>query len=338
MKKKIYIFILIMLCLIATGCGKKKESNIEPTPTNTPTPEPVELVDIYDMDSDERTFAVVINNTPVALKVQEGLNKAYIVYEFPTEGNTTRLMALYKGIDKLTLGTIRSARHYFMDYAFENDAIFVHFGQSHYALDEFSKNGINHINGWAGDKGFWRNNPEHLASEHTAYTSIENLKSTAGNKGFRLTSDTKPTVKYNVGDVNLSEIENNKEAKKLVLNYGASNKEELKYNEETTTYDRYFNGNKAVDYKTKEVVSYDNIIVTLVGYSVASDNKYWNLKNTGTGNGYYLTNGYSIPIKWSKSSRNSRTKYTYENGEELEISDGNTLIALFIQGKSLVIE
>ena len=71
---------------------------------------------------------------------------------------------------------------------------------------------------------------------------------------------------------------------------------------------------------------------------MTSDNYYWNLKNTGSGNGYYLTNGYSIPIKWSKSSRNSRTTYTLENGEELEVSDGNTLIALFIQGRSLVIE
>lgn len=337
MKKKVYYLLIILTVIFLTGCGKKEEEKpVEVTPT--PTPEPVEVVDIYDMNSNERSFGVVINNTPVAVKVQEGLNKAYIVYEFPTEGNTTRLMAMFRGLDKLNIGTVRSARHYFMDYAFENDAIFVHFGQSHYAKDEFSKNGINHINGWAGDKGYWRSNPENLASEHTAYTSIENLKSTASSKGFKLTTDTKPSIKYNVGDVNLSEYENNKEAKKLVLNYGSSNKEELRYNEETTTYDRYFNGNKAVDYKTKEVVSYDNIIVTLVGYSMTSDNYYWNLNNTGSGSGYYLTNGYSIPIKWSKSSRNAKTKYTLENGEELEVSDGNTLIALFIQGKSLVIE
>ena len=114
MKKKVYFLLLILMIILVTGCGKKKEDEVEPTPT--PIPEPVEVVDIYDMDSNERSFGVVINNTPVAVKVQEGLNKAYIVYEFPTEGNTTRLMAMFRGIDKLNIGTVRSPRHYFMDY------------------------------------------------------------------------------------------------------------------------------------------------------------------------------------------------------------------------------
>ncbi len=338
MRKEKYIILLFILLLLITGCGKKKEEKAPEEVIPTPEPTPVEKVDIYDMGSDERSFAVVINNTPVAIKVQEGLTKAYLVYEFPTEGNTTRLMALYKGLDKLTIGTIRSARHNFMDYAFENDAIFVHFGQSIYARDEFGKNGLNRLNGWAGDKGFWRNNPEKLASEHTAYTSFENMKSAAKDKGYRLTSNTKPPIKYNVSDINLSEYDKAKEAKKIALTYGSYNKEELKYNEETTTYDRYFNGNKCVDYKTKETVSYENIIVTLISYKMAANNYYWDLKNVGSGSGYYLTNGYAIPIKWSKSARNNQTKYTLEDGSELEVSDGKTLIALFIQGKGLVIE
>ena len=37
--------------------------------------------------------------------------------------------ALFKGQDLDKIGPVRSARHYFIDYAMENDAIYVHFGQ-----------------------------------------------------------------------------------------------------------------------------------------------------------------------------------------------------------------
>ena len=76
-----------------------------------------EKVDIIDINSKTRPYAVSVNNTAVAVKVQEGLNKAYLVYEIPTEGNTSRVLALYKDIEEdLTIGTIRIARHNFVDF------------------------------------------------------------------------------------------------------------------------------------------------------------------------------------------------------------------------------
>ncbi|MFR4337487.1 MAG: DUF3048 domain-containing protein [Lachnospira pectinoschiza] len=69
--------------------------------------------------------------------MQTGLNKAYIVYELPTESYTCRLLALFKVEDSdvtdeapqeiigsgnvsqtdTVIGTIRSARHNFLDFA-----------------------------------------------------------------------------------------------------------------------------------------------------------------------------------------------------------------------------
>ena len=46
------------------------------------------------------------------------------------EGGETRLMPIFKGKSLEKIGPIRSARHYFLDYAMENDAIYVHYGQS----------------------------------------------------------------------------------------------------------------------------------------------------------------------------------------------------------------
>ena len=59
-----------------------------------------------------------------------GLQDAYITYEILAEGGITRLMALFKDKDTAKIGSVRSARPYYLDYALENDAIYVHYGWS----------------------------------------------------------------------------------------------------------------------------------------------------------------------------------------------------------------
>ena len=85
--------LLILLCLLTFGCGKKVEETIvapEPEEQNMNVKEKIEIVDV---NSNTRPFAVVINNTSVAVKVQQGLQKAYMIYEVPVEGSLTRLLA-----------------------------------------------------------------------------------------------------------------------------------------------------------------------------------------------------------------------------------------------------
>ena len=120
--KKLIILIIILLLVIAAagfavyyfffmGDNKPKGKMLKF--------ELEEKVDVIDTSSKTRPLAVSINNTPVAIKVQTGLNKAFIVYEIPTEGSTARVVALFKDVDDLRVGTIRSARHNMIDYAYE---------------------------------------------------------------------------------------------------------------------------------------------------------------------------------------------------------------------------
>lgn len=296
-------------------------------------------VDIINTNSKTRPYAISINNTPVAVKVQTGLNKAYLVYEIPTEGNTSRLLALYKDIDEdLTIGTIRSSRHNFIDYALESDAIFVHYGWSHYAEDDEKAGSINYINGLF-DKPFWRNNPEQLASEHTAYTSISKIKQTINEKKFETESDKTILLNYNPEDVDLSAKDEVKTANKVVIPYGAKpNVTTFVYDSDKKMYNRMENDIYCTDYYTKEQVSTKNIIVQKVDYSICSDNYYWDLKTIGSGSGYFITNGYSVPITWKKESRSAKTKYYYKDGKEIEVSDGRTYIELQTNSQKLTIE
>lgn len=296
-------------------------------------------VDIVDINSKTRPYAIVVNNTPVAVKVQTGLNKAYIVYEIPTEGNTSRLMALYKDIDEdFTIGTIRSSRHNFIDYALESNAIFIHYGWSHYAQDDQKKGIIDYINGLF-DAPFWRDNPENLASEHTAYTSIAKLNETIKNKGFKTEADDTILLKYNSDDVDLSKNENVKQARKINIKYGGyGNVTSFEYDEAKKIYYRMEDDKYCIDYKTKEKVNTKNIIVQKINYSVCDDKKYWDLKTIGTGEGYFITNGYAVPITWKKDSRKGKTKYFYKNGQEIEVSDGRTYIEIETNNQGITLE
>ena len=123
------LWLCIISILLITGCGNETPIvNNENNQDNNQNQEVVEKINIYDLESNSRPYAVVINNYPAAVKAQTGLNEAYIVYEFPIEGGITRSLALFKDVEDVKLGTVRSARKDYIDYVLENDAIFVHFG------------------------------------------------------------------------------------------------------------------------------------------------------------------------------------------------------------------
>lgn len=311
------------------------EEVVEPTAT----PEPVSKYKVFDTTSNKRPYAISINNTNVAVKVQEGLNKAYIVYEIPTEFHTSRLMAIFKDVDKLTVGTIRSCRHNFMDFAHESDAILVCYGWSHYAEDELNKGGTDFMNGnekkWAS--AFWRNNPEKLAWEHTAYTSLEKIISYTTKNNYRLTSDDIELLNYSAEEIDLGTIEGSKSATNVNIPYGGTTTK-FTYDEKTKMYTRIVNGKTNKDHNTKDAFTTKNIIIVKISHKMMPDNYYWDLKDVGTGNGYYITNGKYVPITWKKDSRNAKSKYFYPDGTEIQVNDGRTYIEINTTSQKVTIK
>lgn len=337
MKKKIVILTLIISLFFISGCGKKKEikpeNNYNDVPNEQVNNENKEnqekkKIEIIDLDSNSRPYAVVINNYPGAVKVQTGLSDAYLIYEMPVEGGMSRSLALYKDKTTAKIGTVRSARHNFLDYVLENDAIFVHFGWSHYAKEQMSTLKIDNINGLS-DSPFWRENPEKLATEHTAYTSLEKVINFAKNKGYRATTDNKGVLNYSIDEIDLSSKDGSMVANNVVIPYSDNYYSvTFTYDADSKRYKRYVNGIAHTDYFTKEQYTSKNIIITKINFTNADDNYYLDFNNTGTGDGYYITNGYAVPIKWEKSSRSSKTVYKYLDGTTINVNDGNTWIMM----------
>ena len=248
---KALITILVILIIAAGGTlaykiSKDKENN-NSEPEVSKVEEKTKEKEVQVFKGNERPIAVMIDNHSDAWP-QAGLNKAYMVYEIVVEGGETRLMALFKGQDLDKIGPVRSARHYFIDYAMENDAIYVHFGQSPQAQSDIKKYSINDINGIAEDgTTFWR--VKDKAAPHNAVTSTEKLIQSAKNKKFRTTSKEKSVLNYSAEEVNL---ENGISANEITIPHSDLQTVKYKYDEDSKKYVRYARGKEQTDWETKE--------------------------------------------------------------------------------------
>lgn len=331
---------LVLLLVVGLFFLFPKNKNVEfPKEDNEEQVEEPKL-NIMDLNSDSRPIAVMINNIGVARNYHSGLQDAYLVYELIVEGGLTRLMALYKDASTEKIGSIRSARHYYLDYALENDAIYVHWGYSEYAQRDISALGVNNVNGLIyGNTYFWRDTTLNVSSEHTAYSSMDLIHKGIDKLGYRKTTDQKNLLSYSADSLDLSSIEGAIPANEVAIKYSNSMETEYVYDSEAKTYKRSVNGSAHADYITKEQYTAKNIITYQVNnHTIAGDAKgRQDLNNIGTGTGYFISEGYAIPIKWSKSSRTAQTEYTLNNGETLVVNDGNTYIQIQPEGQQLSI-
>ena len=354
--KKTIVLIIILIILILGAAGILVYKNVieKKVPTvndnlqedsnvteEEPLVVPEKKVQIY--NGTDRPIAVMIDNHSGAWP-QANLNKAYIVYEIVVEGGETRLMAVFKGQNLEKIGPVRSSRHYFLDYALENDAIYVHHGWSPQAQSDIPKLGVNNINGiQESSKNFWR--VKDKSAPHNLFTSTQAILEIAQRKGYKTTSEKESILNYVADEFDLSEkyetttdenVENTTtktetlDATTVTIPHSQLQTVKYEYNAETKTYTRYARGKLQKDYITGDPVTTKNIIITKCNnYTLTTDTEgkgRQGLNNIGTFDGYYITNGKAIPIKCTKSARNTQTVYKDLDGNEIEVNDGNTFI------------
>ena len=382
MKSKLTNFVLILLAILVIVVGglfiykyiNKQNVDIDTGEINVDAnanleeEKPVEIPkkEVQIFKGTDRPIAVMIDNHSGAWP-QANIDKAYLVYEIVVEGGETRLMALFKEQDLEKIGPVRSSRHYFLDYALENDAIYVHHGWSPQAESDISKLKVNNINGiQESSKDFWR--VKDKSSPHNMFTSTESILKIAQRKGYETKSNRESLLNYNAYEfdltdkykIKLEEIEERSEDEEQTIisdEQGANTKAlvarnvtiphsklqtvKYEYDEDTKTYKRYARKRLQTDYITGEAIKTKNIIITMCdNYTLQdSENKgRQGLKNIGTFDGYYITNGKAIPIKCIKTERSKQTIYRDLDGNEIEVNDGNTFINICPTDAEIVIE
>ena len=266
-RKKSIIIILLISLIIIFGLiwifipKDTKEKIIENINTTEKENEESKKLTIIDENSKSRSYAVMINNHPSARAHHAGLQDAYIIYEFIVEGGLTRYLALFKDQDTEKIGSVRSSRHYFLDYVLENDAIYVHWGYSPQAQQDIKSLNIDNIDGLVYEgKYFYRDKSLGVSLEHTGFTTMDYLKEATKKLNYRDITDSETLLNYSVEPIDLSTMEESIEATNVVIKYSSSVENSYVYDSELKVYKRYVNDKAHIDDITKEQYTFKNII------------------------------------------------------------------------------
>jgi len=297
--------------------------------------------------SKKRPVSIMVNNIGPSLP-QSGISYADILFECLAEGGITRLMMISTEYEKLPkVGSVRSARDYYIDYAESFNCIFIHAGGSTYAYNTLYSRGTNRIDGVQGPSpwGTFARDQDRLnagyATEHTLFlqggaaikAAIDSLKySTEKAAGYETPMVFKPWGE---------KAENEKKATHIGVNVSSYQYVDYVYDAETSSYLRYqYNGDKHMDSATEKQLSFTNVILMFNDSGLISGdekNRIW-MQTTGEGDGYYITNGTYAPIKWKKDQHDSVIKYYYADGTEVQFNRGKTMINVVNKSnKSLVV-
>ena len=333
MFKRILAAICCITLIFAVGCDNDVVyddlSNYE---TESDTESKAEVLSVNpltgeaDVSSEvaaRRPVAIMINNLNASVqKVQTGLASADIVYETEVEGGLTRLLAVYQDISSLDkIGTVRSARYQYIDLALGHNAIYIHCGYNTYCKSHL--NDINEIDlntNAAGSKRISNG----LSSEHTVYALAGDLWNRISDKFDTKATDTDTWV--NFADSNTDLTLDGGSATTVSVPFPASTTN-FTYDANSKLYNRLVGGAVQTDYYTGESTQVKNIFVLLTDMSYYSDNKTRKV-SFNSGDGYYITNGTVQFIKWSKGNSTNGFKFTDTEGNEIDVSVGNSWVCI----------
>ncbi|MGE5614739.1 MAG: DUF3048 domain-containing protein [Bacillota bacterium] len=341
------LFFLVLVLVFFTACGSRDQveeeipadaetTEVIPPPQTTSEPaaesgetkpdEPPANDDFALASEGIRPLAVMIDNEGSKVLPQGGLDKAQIIYEIIVEGGLTRLMPIFWGTNPEMIGPVRSARHYFLDYCMEYDAIYVHYGESPQADRDIGKFKINEIDGIIlGPDVFWDLTKD-PGNWQDSYTSMEKLKAYAQKRKYKSTTEVKFPFTYNQSDVIPAA---GQPAPAVTLKY-PSMTVKYEYDGSTGLYSRFRYGKPHMERVSGEQLKAKNIIVMFVpNYDIKGDPAgRQEMDTTGSGKGYFITGGKAVKIKWSKESRSSQTKYADEEGNPITLNRGQTWIQI----------
>lgn len=297
---------------------------------------------------DKRPIGAMVNNH-VEARPQSGLVDADLVYEMVAEGGITRYIAFFLTKDPLKAGPIRSIREYYLVLVKEMaDAMIMHIGWSPQALVAIESWPVRSLNRLGlnceevladpTDYECWRNKARvdgDVPWEHTAYGNIAELRKKGETGGWQGTMEDFRSWKFKDDPAKYITSESANEIS-IDFWYKGDYTAIFKYNSFSNSYFRFlgFDENDQPkahkDNDTDKQIEVKNVIVQFATeISIPGDEKNrLNYELEGSGEAYVFTDGKIIPATWSKASREGRTLFYDNNGNEIEFNRGNFWISI----------
>ena len=290
-----------------------------------------------------RPIAVIIPNEASAIP-HYNLSKASVLYEANVEERMTRMMAIFENwtdLDKI--GNVRSLRTYYGYWSFEWDAFLVHYGGPFYVDDLVAFPDTQNLNGILSKEsvGFYRTTDR--KAPHNVYTS--------GARLLKIIQDKEYSTEYrNLADQSHYNFATPSSPNTLDQ-YGSEAKTAtyidmsgcypltrcyFRYDEEDGLYYRYQHLSGGTDGPhldaDGEQLTFKNILVQNTYCEELSDGYLVFQCHDTTRDGWYFTNGKGIHVNWEKTSDYGATRYYDDNGNEILLNTGKTMICIVEDG------
>lgn len=289
-----------------------------------------------------RPLAVMIPNDKSALP-QYNISNADIVYECLVEGEITRLMAIYGDWTNLErVGNVRSCRDYFVYWAFEWDAIYCHAGGPFYIDEVIGRSDTQNINALVAPQGVFYRTSDRSAPQNL-YLDGQDIVKEANRLGYDLTprngysdnvhfqfaTKAKPNnmEEYGSSAVNATKID-------LAAAYPVT-QTWFEYNADDGLYYRFQkpSGGAHMDAATESQLAFENVLIQFTYHEQRDENGYLAFQCIDTSkDGWLFTNGKGIHVNWKKTSDYGATRYYDDNGKEIQLNTGKTMICIVQDG------
>lgn len=252
-------------------------------------------------------YGIILDNHPRA-RPQHGLSQASVVYEYEVEGRATRYLALFSQLPG-KVGPIRSAREHTTILAWENKVNFIFASASRDNLDRIEEWGVSSTNALY-ESGFYRDSSR--SAPHNLYVNLSTLNRAA------------PSLGTVIRPGNLSR--QGRAVNSTSIEYSSSYRVSYQYDAEERAYRRLVNGQNhrdatgALIWARNIIIQYANHPTDLFGRPTPDI--------IGQGTIDYYAFGQHFTGTWRKDSAGSRTRFYYEDGQEIEFIYGPTWIQI----------
>lgn len=304
-----------------------------------------------------------------------GFSDADMVFEMPNPAQgifVTRLMGVYQCGSPEDIGSIRSARHDYINIAKGLDAIFVGWGGSAFALKKLDDGVIDNLDcndqgGKSGSKYCFRKERTGLMRiEDTGYIKFAKILEAAKDFGYRMES--KFAGYPHQAD---AAMEARPKGGHLRIGYPGIMEAEYDYDQQTNSYLRTWGGVPDTDRTTKERIAPKNIVVMIaeneqilaeVDYKSRGvqdpwgdlpaeektgptniSGRYNNLQlgdpwfdTKDRGSAYYYFNGKEYRGTWYKDKSNAESKLAFfdESNNEIKFVPGLIWVEVMVPGQT----
>ena len=298
-----------------------------PTESATTTPETIPLPDR------RRPLAAMIDNHPNALP-QSGVSKADVVWEALVEGGLTRYLAIFKSLPADEIGPIRSARPYFLDWAREAGAVYVHVGGSDEALQLLAAgiDGLDDANEFSNGSTFWRDHAR--TAPHNVYASTEKLRALIEKKKWNGETDARDAALRS--DI----VPAGEPAAVVEIVYAQGGQRvEFRYDPATQSYGRTIAGRGAKD-ADGTVIAPRTVIALEIDAVKGKDPQGKGLlamKTVGSGNATVFRDGLAVKGVWKKASAGDPLQ-VYAEDKKIPFSFGQLWYAVIAPNRGGSVE